>query len=435
MKKKKLLVWGDMLVPTGFGNVAMNLLDTMHEDFDVYVLAINYRGDRKYDTSKYFVYPVDSQDLLGMKKLPAIIDDVKPDIIFLFQDVFHIASVIEGARQKVGSDVKIVSYFPIDGAPVSQSWTNVLDYSDAVITYSDWAINMIKDAFPPVYKKLPIHKLYHGVDRNTFFPKTKEEIKVIRNKFSWEGKFIVSNVNRFQPRKYIPGTAHAFSMFAKGYAKCNKCGHHMPLTRIRCELNLCGPEHLEHHDKGKGDVFLYLHMMSNEYVMGPGKANLLQSHLLNAGFIDSDVNSIIGINARNIYKEQPPASLVNDIYNASNVNISSAIGEGCGLSLIESASTGTPSIAPHNSAIPEMLKDTGHLIPNKAVFNMALDNGHFRPIVDTWEMAKALEVEYKKWQETGREKEINKNCIDNVKDNFMWKDKVELLKSVFKSVL
>ena len=243
------------------------------------------------------------------------------------------------------------------------------------------------------------------------------------------------NVNRFQPRKAVPLGLRAFSMFSKGYKVC-KCGNWMPLDREKCDLNMCPKEDIvEVHDEQKEDVFMYLHMMAQEYSMGPGKANLLQSHLLNAGFVDKDVGKILGINARDIYKEEVPASVINDIYNASNVNVSSTLGEGVGLSLIESAACGTLSIAPKNSAIPEMLGDTGHLISNTTVFNMSLDNAHLRPIMNMSEFVKALEIEYKKWKKTGKEKTISQACVDNVATNFKWDDKVNKLKGWFVETL
>jgi glycosyltransferase involved in cell wall biosynthesis len=427
-QKPKLLVWCDFLVATGFGNVAKNLLDTLHKEYDVYVLGINNRGEVVYDTSKYFVFPVDSSDLLGLKKLPRIVDKVKPDIIFLFQDIFHISDLIEALRKQVGFDTKIVSYFPVDGAPANLAWQNVLDFSDAVVTYTDWAIKVIRDRFPG-YKDTPIHKLYHGVDLKTFFPKKADEITGLRKTFGWTNKFTVANVNRFQPRKFISGTARAFSMFAKGYKLNPENGHMMPLDRNRCELS--GSTDLETHERNLSDVFLYLHMNTAEQIMGPGRANMLQAHLLNANFQDRDVNKILGLNGRNVYSGEIPDSFINDIYNAANVNISSTIGEGCGLSLIESAATGTPSIAPNNSAIPEMLGTTGHLIKNSAVFNMALDNGHWRPIVDCGDIVRALDIEYKRWKEGKVDKEIRTECIEFINKNFLWKDKVDLLKKIF----
>ena len=132
-------------------------------------------------------------------------------------------------------------------------------------------------------------------------------------------------------------------------------------------------ETVEHNRK---DVFYYLHMMPQEASMGPGRANLLQNHLINAGFSDEDANSILGMNAANIYNDEVSEGQLNQIYNAANLNVSSTLGEGCGLSLLESAATGTPSIAPRNSAIPEVLNGTGELIQNTALMNQALDNGH-----------------------------------------------------------
>jgi glycosyltransferase involved in cell wall biosynthesis len=432
MHKKKLFVWCDFLVDTGFGIVAKNLLDTMHEDYDVTVLGINNHGLKKYDTSKYFVYPIVPPDMLGFKRIIQVIKQDQPDLIFLFQDIFHISEVLPHIKKEF-PDIPVVSYFPIDGSPVSTAWDNVLTNSDKIITYTAWAKEQIQLRFPDNKKK--IEYLYHGVDFKVFYPHAKQHIEKIRDSWKWNDKFVVCNVNRFQPRKAVPLGMRAFSMFAKGYKVC-KCGNWMPIDRVKCDLNMCPEEDIiEVHDEVKEDVFLYLHMMPQEPSMGPGRANLLQAHLLNNGFVDTDVNKILGINAKNIYKDEVPASVINDIYNASNINFSTTLGEGVGLSLIESAATGTPSIAPRNSAIPEMLLDTGHLLSNTTVFNMPLDNAHLRPIVDMKEVVKALEIEYKKWKNTDEQKTVNKACLDHANEAFQWGDKVERLKKWFEETL
>jgi len=432
MNKPKLLAWCDFLVPTGFGNVAKELLDTMHEDYETLIVGINYYGQTRYDTRKYFVYPVNKDDIIGFNTLINTAKNEKPDIIFLFQDIFHLHEIIPKLKE-VSPKSKIVSYFPVDGQPFAKVWENVIKDSDCVITYSDWAIQVIKDALPDITK--PIYKLYHGVNFNIFKPLPMREIIDQRVKIGWGGKFVVTNVNRFQPRKNISGTLRSFSMFAKGYKVC-KCGNHMPLFNKRCDLNMCPPEDIiEVYDRQKKDVFLYLHMQAQEYSMGPGKTNLLQQHALNAGFSTDDVGKIIGLNARQIYGGDVTPEDVNVIYNISNINISSTTGEGCGLSLLESQATGTSSIAPNNSAIPEQLNGTGRLIRSQALYAQALDNGHLRPIVDPWEMSKALEEEYLAWKKAKVEKFIKRDCIENVLTNFQWKDKVEFLKERFREVL
>jgi len=311
------------------------------------------------------------------------------------------------------------------------AWGNVFEKADAIVTYTDWAIDVIKDRFPNINK--PISKLYHGVNFKDFYPLKSSEIDQIRTKYSWDDKFVVVNINRFQPRKFIPGAARAFSMFAKGYKQCKKCDHRMPHDRNRCEL--CTSKELVAKGTPKKDVYLWLHMMPREASMGPSRANLLQNHLLNAGFEDSDIGITLGVNARNIYAGDVPVNEVNELYNAANINISSTFGEGCGLSLIEAQAAGTPSIAPRNSAIPEMLRDTGWLVKNCGVANMSMDNAHMRPVVDCGAMMDALEEAYSEWIHNGRGKTPDKKCLDNVQKHFKWDDKKDDLKEVFQETL
>jgi glycosyltransferase involved in cell wall biosynthesis len=432
MNKPKILIWSDFVAPTGFANVAKNLFDELHKDFQVSIVGINYHGDRKYDTDKYFVYSVSRDDMLGIKRMPSIIKRENPDILLLFQDIFYLSDNIKKFKESLKKDAKTVVYFPVDGSPYSVAWKEIFKEVDSVITYSDWAIRTIKDR---VETNKKIYKLYHGVDTNIFKPLPKEKIEEIRKSLRWEGKFVAININRFQPRKSIPLSARAFSMFAKGYKTC-KCGQHMPLDRNSCDLNMCPPEDIiETVVHNRRDVFYYLHMMPQEASMGPGRANLLQNHLINAGFNDDDANTILGMNTSNIYNQEVSEEQLNQIYNAANINISSTLGEGFGLSLIESAAAGTPTIAPRNSAIPEVLNGTGRMVSNRGLMNQALDNGHLRPIVDTWEMSRVWEEEYLKWKAKGEEKTIDQACLDNVNNNFLWQDKRDLLLKILKDTM
>lgn len=323
--KPKLLAWCDFLVPTGFGNVAHNLLDNMHTDFDVTVVGINFYGNKRYDSSKYFVFPVNEKDPLGFRTLLDVAQKEQPHLIFLFQDIFHISELLPHLK-KASPASKIVVYFPVDGAPFSKDWVHVLDSVDTVITYSDWAIEVIRDAAPNF--KGPILKLYHGVDTSIFRPLEQAEILKYKNESKLAGKFVVVNVNRYQPRKGIQASLRAFSIFAKGYKRC-KCGNIMPYHNRRCDVNWC-PESdiVEAVKRRRDDVFYYMHMMSQEASMGPGPTNTLQQHVKNAGFTEDDYGKIIGINGKDIYSGQVGPQDVNVIYNIANVNISTSLGEG-----------------------------------------------------------------------------------------------------------
>jgi len=328
MQKPKILIWSDFVIDTGFGVVAKNLFSDLYLDYDVSILAINYTGDKRYDTSKYFVYSVTREDMLGLHRIEKILKDVKPDIFLMFQDIFHISELLPRIEKTLTAQkTKVMVYFPIDGAPFSAAWKNVLERADTIFIYSNWARTVIQDALPGLTKQMI--KLYHGVNFDTFYPLSPDLIKETRKEFKWDKRFVVCNVNRFQPRKAIPLTLRAWSMFAKGYKIC-KCGNRMPLNKNRCDLNMCSPSDIiETVMLPKEDVTLYLHMLSQEFSMGIGRANLLQNHALNSGFDDKDIkNGILAINANKIYNEQIPQSEVNKIYNASNINITSTLGEG-----------------------------------------------------------------------------------------------------------
>lgn len=433
MNKPKLLAWCDFIKPSGFGIVAMNLLNDMHNYYDVSVVGINYLGIEKYDLTKYFVYPISEKDRLGKNIIVDVAKKEQPDIIFLFQDIFNINEIIENIKA-VSPNSKIVIYFPIDGKPFCTRWMKTLKIADIIITYTDWAISVIKDAIPNIDK--PIYKLYHGVDTEIFKPLSQKEIIKLRRALNWNKKFTIINVNRYQPRKGIALTMRAYSMFAKGYSYCTKCGNYQPIHIKRCDLNNCDENYLEKHPDNKRDIYLYSHMMISEQSMGSGYTNSLIYNSVSNGFNTNDYNSIIGFNGKRIYDGEVTHEELNKLYNGANINISASVGEGFGLSLIESQATGTKSIAPNNSAIPEVLNNTGYLLQNKAIWFPQFDNNFARPIIDAFTLTEKLNELYYKWKKTDREiKTIDQKCIDNVNKNFLWKDKKEFLINIFNSVL
>lgn len=433
--RKKLLIWCDSpTVPTGFGVVAKNLFKDMYKQFEVGILGINYYGDHTYDTSKYFIYSIEKMDPLGFKRLLQVIKDFKPDVLFLFQDVFHIDLFI-GEIKKNYKDLPIVVYFPIDGTPVSQSWSAAFLAPDKLMTYSQFAVDAVRKGCTVLPAKKPIDILYHGIDTTAFYKQPSAVRRRVKEEKGWDGKFVVINNNRFQPRKLTTLSFRAFALFSKGYKICD-CGNIYLAQETHCDLNKCDISHVVATSPPKPDVVLYLHMNAQEYTMGPGNANLLQSHLLNVGFVDPDLNKSLYIFDKNSYVhgDALTEAQLNEIYNAADLNITTTLGEGYGLALGEASAVGTTSIAPNNSAIPEVLGDTGYLIPNRCLINIAQDNGHLRPVVDLAKFVQAMDIEYNKWVANGRKKIINEAAIERVNKMFLWEDKRIQLTAALKSV-
>lgn len=437
-KKPKIFTWCDTpTVPTGFGIVAKNLLQDVHKEYDLEILGINYHGDSKFDTDKWFIYPAAHlADPLGIKKMQTILSTSKPDIVFLFQDIFHITEAWDKIQESAPQAKKII-YFPVDGGPFNHHWGVCLKEADVVITYTEFAKEEILLTFPELRDKIKIHTLYHGIDTKVYYPLPPVELRNARRKLNWQNKFVIINLNRFQPRKLIPMTLRATALFTKGYKKC-KCGNWYVVTRKKCDLNNCGPEDVISKHPGHEQVLTYLHMVPQEQGMGPGPPNSLQSGAWNAGYRNSDLKGPkqnLQINSVDIYRNPFPESVLNKLYNSACVNISSTIGEGFGFSLAESAAVGTISIAPNNSAIPEVLGNIGHIIPNIAHFNINHDNSHIRPLVDVRKMVTALEIEYKKWLDNDKQPVKSQEAIDRVREIFNWDDKRKFIHEIFKKVL
>lgn len=434
MAKPKLFCWNDFLCNTGFAKVATHLYEDLHKDFDVHILGINYQGLQEYDTSKYFVHPISPDDPFGFKRMGYILNKLRPDVVFLFQDIFHIDAAATIVRKVLGPDVPIVAYYPIDGSPVSYAWKPAFapGLINKHITYTKWAIDEIKSTFPEETKNLEIDYLYHGVESKFYYPLKPFPIKYFRKERGWTDKFVILNLNRFQPRKGIAATIRAFSMFRYGYY-VDKDGYWFPRTAKRHPLqhyNMHDPGVIVDEVPGHDDAIFYLHATPNDQIFGPTKSCWMFAQMYNNGIKDDGFGVDMQIPPRDVMGDPYTEEEINELYNAVDVNITGALGEGCGLSLIESQFTGTTTIAPHNSAIPEMLGDHGYLCKNIAVYTQAMDSAHLRPLVDERELVKALETEYQKWVANGRRKVFNQEAYERSMTLFQWDDKKEYLKNV-----
>ncbi len=428
MKKKKLVIWCDFIAPTGFGIVAKNLLEDLHEHYDVHIVAINYRGDEWYDTKKWFVYSTQQNDPLNIGTLYKVVAKLKPELILLFQDHFHISKEIVDLK-KSSPKSKIITYFPVDSDYIGDHVKKIFEFSNAVITYTDYAIEVLKAKVPTYNKK--IYKLYHGVNKDDFYELSDEEILKLRTLAKLQGKFILFNNNRFQPRKAVPLTIRAYSMFSKGYKVCKDCGNWYPIHLNKCDLNGC--KNYELGGSAKDDTHLYLHMNDGDS-MGPGPLNSLKSHFLMNGFKPEDYPSKIDFTKVDIYSGVIKEQSINEFYNIANVNITTTLGEGFGLNLIESMMVGTPSIAPNNSCIAEVLKGTGKLVNNVSMFGHPNDAAVQRPIVDIKEFVKALEEYYTEWKAANVEKIKYKDYIVTANWWYRWQDKKDKLLEIIKKV-
>ncbi len=121
-----------------------------------------------------------------------------------------------------------------------------------------------------------------------------------------------------------------------------------------------------------------------------------------------------------------PIQTLNAIYNATDCVVSTALGEGWGLSWIEAMATKTPVIMPNNTALTENITDDiGYLVDsgtNPGLFTvLPWDNEVVRPVVDTSHLIKLMN-HVKDNPDEAQEKA--ENAYKHIMGSFLWEDHI-----------
>lgn len=360
MEKKQVLWLSDFNCATGFATVAHNIMEQLLKtgEYEFDVIGINHIGE-PYDFKKwpFSIYP--ARDLLkartdkryadpfGRQRFLDLLSKGKYDIVFTLQDTY----IIEILASKIMQAKNILNfswifYYPVDGK-VKDSWiNNSVNLADIPVAYTEFGKKETMRVNPSVRPRV----IYHGVNTKNFYP--IDDISGFRKAYFQDhaDKFIVTNVNRNQPRKDIPRTIAAFAKF---------------------------------HQK-RPDSVLYLHMKQNDF-----GGNIVEM-AANCGLdpakdvlFPSDFNECDGY----------PIEILNMIYNASDVIVSTTLGEGWGLTITEAMATKTPVIIPDNTSLSEIGADgRARLVKSgKEFFCLgASDSNQYRPLTDVEDMVEAL---------------------------------------------
>ena len=356
-KNYKVLMLVDYNCHTGFATVSHNIKKELKNNFgkniQLDICAINYFGEPyTEDDGTYVISAVKSapkKDDFGRFGFLKILKDTDEyDGIFIIQDLGVILPIVPILKtikeEKIANNkkqFKSIFYFPVD-APLVEKLTEGLEFFDSIVAYTEYGRNEVLRLKPELKKKLKV--IPHGNDSKKFFPLPQNEILEFRKEYFGRNadKFIVTNVNRNQPRKDIPTTIFSFIEAKKQW---------------------------EEHQIEK-QPFLYLHLHAKDPMGWDIRCILAQTDL-----IEGEDYKLLDIHLAN---NGASIEMLNKIYNASDVYLTTTLGEGWGLTLTEAMATKTPIICPKSTSFIEMT-DNGkraytldNLIPTSTTFDSTI---------------------------------------------------------------
>lgn len=328
MKKSfRMLALWDYNTFTGFATVSKNLVahwktifgDSMKLD----IVAINYFGESYNEGANIRVISGKVNDVakddFGRYVFMRSIADVDYDVVFIMQDlgvvvpmIPHIKKILEDKKAANKKQFKSIVYFPVDFA-LTPNLAVGLEFFNTLITYTEYGRSHVLRLKPELKGKLKV--IPHGHNMNEFYPLRIDKIKEFRKEYFGDNadKFIIGSVNRNQSRKDIPTTIFGF---------------------------------LEYWDNYNKNSFLYLHMNPKDPMGWHLRTILAQTPLVEGrDFMFPPTED---------FNKGADVAKMNKIYNSLDVFLSTATGEGWGLTITEAMACEVPVIAPNHTSIAEL---------------------------------------------------------------------------------
>lgn len=319
IRRVKLLYIADLHY-TGYGTASINLLKQFTDPtYEITYYGINQHNPYYKEVFKkevphlhdvimidekgYDDHALERRKLIGILDMADVVNKVQPDIILSLNDNTILTeqfTVVRNTKHYRVRKPKLIAYMPLDCGNFPAGFFSSLESKvDMVITMNRYSHTEIRNTG---FLK-PVHILEHAINSEYYKPINKLQA---RRKI-WSGKygstFIVLNYNKSQQRKRLDITIDAFYRL-----------------------------YLEHKD-----VLLVFKEKDKEILSYIDKYNdpSFASHII---YID---------------KMLWPHEL-NELFNAVDVGINTAMGEGWGLVSCEHALCGIPQIVGNNTSQPEI---------------------------------------------------------------------------------
>lgn len=299
--RPRLLWIGDALVPTGFATVTHAVLSHLQHEWQIVVSGVNYDG-RAHELP-YRVMPAQQGgDMWGMNRFQDLCAEFDPTAVIINNDWWNVAQFARLAP----AGVPVIGYMPVDGGHLDPAAMAEINRLHTAVWYTHFGHRAACAAgFTGRYQIIP-----HGIDTDFFQPGDRAAARQALRLDVPPGAFIVGNINRNQPRKRLDLTIQIFAAWIRQHG----------ITNARLLL------HCAEKDTGWD-----LRRVAACY----GVADRL-----------------ILTGAENI-RDLQDVHRLRSIYHCLDVQMTTTLGEGWGLTTMEGMACGIPQIVPRSSALEE----------------------------------------------------------------------------------
>jgi glycosyltransferase involved in cell wall biosynthesis len=316
-KLKFLLVSTHIHQFTGYSKVSHNMIQELSKKSWLKLTHFGFQkmpevpqGFRPYP-SNVEVYDAAAgekppQQGFGYQQLPDFIRRKEPDVVMIYNDLSVVSRFLEEIRKSgIPRTFKLWVYCDQVYNTQMQPFLDILNRdSDLVFTFSNGWKKCLKEQGIT----RPIDVITHGFDKDKFFPIPRELARKQMNLPM--DRFIILNLNRNQPRKRYDILMMAFVELLVKYP-----------TKPIYLFCVC-----DKGEKGGWDLFgLFKRELTLRKVPVEHYADRLMVSSVDMVFRDEDINMF---------------------YNAANIGINTADGEGWGLCNFEQMGVGIPQVVP-----------------------------------------------------------------------------------------
>lgn len=334
---------------TGFGLVAKMICEGLVKGgHSVACLGMYDTSKRPRFDSKYPVWQTPENDPEGFSILRDFLQEEKPEVLIINYDPGKIIVWLR-ALEELQCKVPVIAYFPIEGWPIAEAFTQLTSLVAKPVTYLDWAAKMIEEV-----SGIQVEAIPHGSDHAPFERFDEERRQQLKRAIGWENKFCCGFVGRNKRTKQHPKLIIALAKLKeKGIEDIRLYLHCSPFENFMMH----GWDLLEiTRQYGVENWVRFSSFHDQRYGVSYTEPGQIDENLLNLG--EEDPNAI-----GKIHKAILDSYTMIERYNLMDLFISPSQVEGFGLPTLEAMACGVPVVVPKDGAAQEeVVGDAGILV-------------------------------------------------------------------------